>query len=198
LRRRQRGSGKQHEAKFGHDDLDPEMSSGFWALRLKACVTRGLWFGDERTGVRLDCGKGQTRNRIYFLEETRKNTAVHGVFRGWFQTVSSDCPRQFQLSPARSVAGLGVDGLFGPWPGISSGIFPGNSCGCGGAPGSCTGGGISGFGLPGGSSRGGSVGWPGVAGGISGGSIGIVAVPVQRATTAATALCSMESSGKRL
>jgi hypothetical protein len=71
---------------------------------------------------------------------------------------------------------LGVAGLFGPRPGISSGIFPGSSCGCGGAPGSRTGGGISGFGLPGGTSRGGSVGWPGVGGGISGGSIGI-AVP---------------------
>jgi hypothetical protein len=81
--------------------------------------------------------------------------------------------RQFRLSPARSVAGLGVAGLFGPRDGTSSGILPGNSCGGGGAPGSWTGGGISGLGLPGGASRGGSVGWPGVAGGISGGSIGI-------------------------
>jgi hypothetical protein len=72
-----------------------------------------------------------------------------------------------------SVAGLGVVGLFGPRVGDSSGVFPGNSCGCDGSPGSRTGGGISGLGLPGGLSSGGSVGCPGVAGGISGGSIGI-------------------------
>jgi len=51
--------------------------------------------------------------------------------------------------------------------------LPGSSCGIGGSPGSCIGGGTSGRGLPGGSSRGGSDGVPGVAGGISGGSIGI-------------------------
>jgi hypothetical protein len=33
---------------------------------------------------------------------------------------------------SRSVAGLGVRGPFGPRTGSSSGIFPGNSCGCGG------------------------------------------------------------------
>ena len=64
-------------------------------------------------------------------------------------------------------------GLFGPRVGNSSGVLPGNSCGCDGSPGSRTGGGISGLGLPGGLSSGGSVGCPGVAGGISGGSIGI-------------------------
>jgi hypothetical protein len=122
---------------------------------------------DERTGMRLDCGERRTRNRIYFPLQKRKEHP-----RSWrIQGVVSN--RQPKLSPARSVAGLGVLGLFGPCRGISSGILPGNSCGCGGAPGSCTGGGISGFGLPGGCSRGGSVGWPGVAGGISGGSIGI-------------------------
>jgi len=72
-----------------------------------------------------------------------------------------------------STAGDGVVGPFGPRTGTSSGISPGNSCGCGGEPGSCTGGGISGFGLPGGIPGGGSVGVPGVAGGISGGSIPI-------------------------
>src|SRR3954469_8062222 len=71
------------------------------------------------------------------------------------------------------VAGLGVRGPLGARVGTSSGILPGSSCGCGGAPGSCTGGGISGLGLPGGIPGGGSVGVPGVAGGISGGSIGI-------------------------
>jgi hypothetical protein len=72
-----------------------------------------------------------------------------------------------------SVAGEGVVGPLGPRTGSSSGVLPGSSCGCGGAPGSRIGGGTSGRGLPGGSSGGGSVGWPGVAGGISGGSIGI-------------------------
>src|SRR5262252_6564504 len=72
-----------------------------------------------------------------------------------------------------SGAGLGVRGPFGPRVGTSSGILPGSSCGCGGAPGSCGGGGISGLGLPGGILGGGSAGVPGVDGGISGGSIGI-------------------------
>jgi hypothetical protein len=72
------------------------------------------------------------------------------------------------------VAALGVEGPFDPRAGSSSGILPGNSCGGGGAPGSCIGGGTSGRGLPGGSSRGGTFGVPGVGGGISGGSIGII------------------------
>jgi hypothetical protein len=78
-----------------------------------------------------------------------------------------------QAVAARSVAGFGVAGPFGPRTGSSSGIFPGNSSGCGGAPGSWIGGGMLGRGFPGGSSRGGSVGEPGVVGGISGGSIGV-------------------------
>ena len=77
------------------------------------------------------------------------------------------------FTQAVSVAGLGVVGPSGPRLGISSGIFPGNSSGRGGAPGSRTGGGTSGFGLPGGTPGGGSLGVPGVAGGISGGSIGM-------------------------
>jgi hypothetical protein len=80
--------------------------------------------------------------------------------------------RHLQMA-LRAVAGLGVVGLFGPRVGISSGVLPGNSSGCGGAPGSRIGGGASGRGFPGGLSCGGSVGCPGVAGGISGGSIGI-------------------------
>ena len=77
----------------------------------------------------------------------------------------------------------------GPRIGNSSGILPGNSCGCGGSPGSRNGGGTSGRGLPGGLSCGGSVGCPGVAGGISGGSIGITSPEVSTpgATTATTA-----------
>jgi hypothetical protein len=77
---------------------------------------------------------------------------------------------------ARSVAGEGVVGTSGPRTGNSLGVFPGNSSGIGGSPGSRTGAGISGCGLEGGSSRGGSVGCPGVGGGTSGGSIGIYIV----------------------
>src|SRR4029453_6954962 len=85
------------------------------------------------------------------------------------------------------VAGLGVLGPFGPRIGNSSGVLPGNSCGCGGWPGSRGGGGPSGGGLPGGFSGGGSVGCPGVAGGISGGSIGIASPEVSTpGTTTAT------------
>jgi len=75
--------------------------------------------------------------------------------------------------PARSVAGPGVTGPFGPRRGNSSGVLPGNSSGRGGVPGSWIGGGMSGCGFPGGSSHGGSVGVPGVGDGISGGSIGV-------------------------
>jgi hypothetical protein len=81
------------------------------------------------------------------------------------------------IHAAVSVAGLGVRGPSGPRAGNSSGVLPGNSSGLGGAPGSRTGGGISGLGLPGGIPGGGSVGVPGVAGGISGGSIGISFAP---------------------
>jgi hypothetical protein len=80
----------------------------------------------------------------------------------------------YAVHPASlSVAGFGVVGLFGPRIGNSSGVLPGNSCGCDGSPGSRVGGAISGLGFPGGLSSGGSAGCPGVAGGISGGSIGI-------------------------
>ena len=107
------------------------------------------------------------------------HTAVHGVFRHFLQTVFLFVCGVAQIVARISietteVAGFGVVGLFGPRVGNSSGVFPGNSSGCGGSPGSCTGGGASGWGVvPGGSSCGGSVGFPGVAGGISGGSIGI-------------------------
>ena len=86
---------------------------------------------------------------------------------------------RIQAVAARSVAVFGVAGPFGPRTGISSGIFPGNSSGRGGTPGSWIGGGMSGRGFPGGSSRGGSVGVPGVGGGIPGGSIGVgIASPI--------------------
>jgi hypothetical protein len=35
LRRRQRGGGKQHEAKFGHDDLDPRNELWFPSLAMQ-------------------------------------------------------------------------------------------------------------------------------------------------------------------
>jgi hypothetical protein len=88
--------------------------------------------------------------------------------------------RTHQVRPMlslRAVAGFGAPGPPGPRTGISSGRLPGSSCGCAGASGSRTGGGISGRGLPGGDSCGGSVGFAGVAGGISGGSIGITSRP---------------------
>ena len=84
----------------------------------------------------------------------------------------------FCIQAVVSVAGLGVRGPSGPRGGMSIGIFPGSSSGTAGAPGSRTGGGISGFGLPGGMPGGGSAGVPGVAGGISGGSIGISFTPL--------------------
>lgn len=71
-----------------------------------------------------------------------------------------------------------MSGPVGPRDGISSGMWPGNSSGRGGEPGSRTGGVISGCGLPGGIPGGGSVGVPGVDGGISGGSIGISIIGV--------------------
>jgi hypothetical protein len=52
-------------------------------------------------------------------------------------------------------------------------MWPGNSFGCAGSPGSRIGGGTSGRGSPGGLSCGGSDGFPGLIGGSSCGSIGI-------------------------
>ena len=77
-----------------------------------------------------------------------------------------------------------------------SGILPGNSSGAAGAPGSRTGGGISGFGLPGGMPGGGSVGVPGVAGGISGGSIGISFTPFNSKVTTAPRRRSSRSAAR--
>jgi hypothetical protein len=94
------------------------------------------------------------------------------AFKSKFHVVPCGLLKVIAQSPV-SVAGLGVRGPFGPRVGNSSGVLPGSSSGCGGAPGSRTGDGISGLGLPGGIPGGGSAGVPGVAGGISGGSIGI-------------------------
>jgi hypothetical protein len=83
------------------------------------------------------------------------------------------------VSVPASVAGEGERGPSGPRTGNSSGIFPGNSSGLGGSPGSCIGGGTSGRGFPGGLSCGGSEGWPGLIGGSSCGSIGVSLMPEQ-------------------
>jgi hypothetical protein len=82
-------------------------------------------------------------------------------------------PSRGEPAIAASV-GDGAGGPGGPRTGNSSGIWPGNSSGLGGSPGSCTGGGTSGRGFPGGFSCGGSVGCPGLIGGSSCGSIGIL------------------------
>jgi hypothetical protein len=76
-----------------------------------------------------------------------------------------------------SVGAGGVVGVCGPRTGNSSGVWPGNSSGRCGSPGSCTGGGISGCGFPGGLSGGSSVGCPGWIGGSSVGLIGIISPP---------------------
>jgi hypothetical protein len=100
-------------------------------------------------------------------------------FAQWVACIIIHCAFRRGVHPAPgSVAGLRVLGPLGPRIGNSSGISPGNSCGCGDSPGSRNGGGTSGRGLPGGLSCGGSVGCPGVAGGISGGSIGITSPEV--------------------
>ena len=79
--------------------------------------------------------------------------------------------------PSYIAVGDGDAGPCGPRTGNSSGIWPGNSSGLGGSPGSCIGGGTSGRGLPGGLSCGGSAGFPGLIGGSSCGSIGISHFP---------------------
>ena len=123
-----------------------------------------------------------------FISDQRKSQCVlvHRAFRASFQSEVSHCPlRHIPYARIRSglalgkseippsVAGEGVDGPCGPRTGSSSGIWPGNSSGRGGSPGSCIGGGTSGRGLPGGLSGGGSEGCPGLIGGSSCGSIGI-------------------------
>ena len=91
---------------------------------------------------------------------------ANGLHGPLFIACSDDGLNAGPHSAPVSVAGLGARGPFGPRTGSSSGVLPGNSCGCGGWPGSRIGGGTSGRGLPGGASGGGSVGCPGVAGGI--------------------------------
>jgi hypothetical protein len=90
-----------------------------------------------------------------------RRAAVHGAFRAKNQI-------------ALDIAGGGDVGRGGPpGAGNSSGVYPGNSSGLCGSPGSRTGGGISGLGFAGGSSGGGSAGCPGLIGGSSDGVVGI-------------------------
>jgi hypothetical protein len=139
----------------------------------------------ERLIIRPDCGGLQMVGRFLFHWR-------NGLHSTLFIARSGDGVHPAALS----VAGFGVVGLFGPRVGNSSGVLPGNSCGCDGSPGSRTGGGISGLGLPGGFSSGGSVGCPGVAGGISGGSIGITS-PESRVDTPSTATTTPARSSRR-
>lgn len=55
LHRSESGRGKQHEAKFCHDDVDPGR--------------KVLKRGDQRTAIRPDCGGVQTLIRIYFVRQ---------------------------------------------------------------------------------------------------------------------------------
>jgi len=165
LRYRQSGGGKQHDAKVCHDVLGPRKNPGSNEFAFIDILD-----DSQRVIIRPDCGRLQMARSFLFH---RHNGLHPPLFIACSHHGFHSRPR---LVP-RSVAGLGVRGPFGPRTGSSSGVLPGNSCGCGGSPGSRTGGGTSGRGLPGGSSRGGSVGCPGVAGGISGGSIGITSRP---------------------
>jgi hypothetical protein len=122
LHRREGGRGEQHEAEFGHGGLDP--GNELWILGL---LIQGVAINEQALGWIV---AGVERGTGFILQgELAKTTP----FMAHSEDISK---RQFRLSPARSVAGLGVAGLLGPYPGISSGIFPGSSCGCGGAPGS--------------------------------------------------------------
>ena len=160
LRYRQSGGGKQHDAKVCHDVLGPRKRPGSNEFAFIDVLD-----DSQRVIIRPDCGRLQMARWFLFH---RRNGLHAPLF-----IACSDRGLKRSRPVAQSVAGLGVRGPFGPRTGNSSGVLPGSSCGCGGWPGSRTGGGTSGRGLPGGSSRGGSVGCPGVAGGISGGSIGI-------------------------
>jgi hypothetical protein len=54
-------------------------------------------------------------------------------FAQWVACIIIHCAFRRGIHPAPgSVAGLGVRGTFGPRIGNSSGILPGNSCGCDG------------------------------------------------------------------
>jgi len=134
---------------------------------------------DQQTSVRPDCGGFQTGTRIYFSRDTmraggRSRRIQETISRRKFNRLraGSSWLSRCDASDAGRRAG-GVVGVCGPRTGNSSGVWPGNSSGRCGSPGSCTGGGISGAGFPGGFSGGGSVGRPGWIGGSSVGSIGI-------------------------
>jgi hypothetical protein len=74
LHRREGGCGKQHEAKFGHGDLDPE--NELWFLGL---LIQGKAINEQALGWIVAASKRGTR--FISRRKTHKNTPVHGVFR---------------------------------------------------------------------------------------------------------------------
>jgi hypothetical protein len=156
--RRKSSRGKQHETKFGHDDL--------WSPG-KILATNGYLLNKQASpainGQALGRIVAAFKSKFVFILNMESRQAP--LFMG-----HSDDPGSAHR-PAASVAAYGTRGPSGPRNGNSPGISPGNSCGGGSWPGSCVGGGISGLGLPEGSSGGGSAGRPGLIGGSSKGSI---------------------------
>lgn len=72
--------GKQHEAKFGHDDLGLRENLG------KKC--RGaepVGYRDQRPAIRPDCGGLPTRNAFYFVHAMGCMRPVHCPFRPGLQ-----------------------------------------------------------------------------------------------------------------
>ena len=180
LRSRERGSGKQHEAKVCHDHENPRKSP---EQQTRCLLAERIGTAINRQPLGRIVAAYKCAGPFISAAPAPECTFVHCTFRclarnGHIVPDGSGPGRTSGSEPGKSempasVAGYGVRGPCGPRTGNSSGARPGNSRGCGGAPGSRTGGGISGRGFPGGSSCGGSVGFPGVAGGTSGGSIGI-------------------------
>jgi hypothetical protein len=138
-----------------------------------------LWRSTK--SVRLDCGVVQTRTCIYFRRHKvtmrpcslRIQTIIIVVLPLSLAAIRCTLARIHLRSGYIPASVAGELGPCGPRTGSSSGVWPGNSSGRGGSPGSCIGGGTSGRGLPGGLSCGGSDGCPGLIGGSSRGSIGI-------------------------
>ena len=161
LHRRQSSRGKQQKTKVCHDVWILENS---WQKGL-AKLQRS---GDQRITLGRIVAGFENADSYLFLT-TQSPTCI------LFITHSGDLSnRHFTLSPrsvgaldrcriSASVAGGACSAPAVRAPAIRPACWPGSSSGCGGAPGSCTGGGISGRGLPGGLSCGGSVGFPGVA-----------------------------------
>jgi hypothetical protein len=176
--------GKQQESKFCHDGFgSPE---NFWQQDSATRKTRqqglstSLAINEQALGWIVASFK---RELVFISDDTKSRCAlVHCAFRRSFQIVvlylslaaiRCTLARIHLRSGYVPASVAGELGPCGPRTGNSSGVWPGNSSGRGGSPGSCIGGGTSGRGLPGGLSCGGSDGCPGLIGGSSRGSIGI-------------------------